>query len=79
MKTFRFNNLKDVQAFRISPDSTNYFAILCDSTLDGIENIFVVEIFNAGGATPPTNMPPPMSFSMYCMAKAWRAVMMTSW
>lgn len=53
MKTFRFNNLKDVQAFRISPDSTNYFAILCDKTLDGIENIFVVEIFNVGGATPP--------------------------
>lgn len=53
MKSFRFNNLAQVQAFRISPDSTNYFAILFDKPLDGIENIFVVEIFNVGGATPP--------------------------
>lgn len=53
MKSFRFNNLADVKAFRISPDSSNYFAILFDKPLDGIENIFVVEIFNVGGATPP--------------------------
>lgn len=53
MKSFRFNNLADVKAFRISPDSSNYFAILFDKPLDSIENIFVVEIFNVGGATPP--------------------------
>ncbi len=53
MKSFRFNNLAQVQAFRISPASTNYFAILFDKSLDDIENIFVVEIFKVGGATPP--------------------------
>lgn len=53
MKSFRFNNLADVKAFRISPDSSNYFAIFFDKPLDGIDNIFVVEIFNVGGATPP--------------------------
>lgn len=53
MKKFRFNNIADVKAFRISADSSNYFAILFDKPLDDIENIFVVEIFNVGGATPP--------------------------
>lgn len=53
MKSFRFNNLADVKAFRISADSSNYFVILFDKPSDGIENIFVVEIFNVGGATPP--------------------------
>jgi mannose-6-phosphate isomerase-like protein (cupin superfamily) len=53
MKSFHFNNLADVKAFRISPDSSNYFAILFDKPSAGIENIFVVEIFNVGGATPP--------------------------
>jgi len=41
------------QAFRISPTDSNYFAMLFDPAKDGIGNIFVVEIFTHGGATPP--------------------------
>ncbi len=37
---------------RISPDDTNYFVMLFDAT-HGIEQVCVVEIFCAGGATPP--------------------------
>jgi mannose-6-phosphate isomerase-like protein (cupin superfamily) len=40
-------------AFRISPADTNYFALLFDPAKDGIPNVFVLEIFNVGGATPP--------------------------
>lgn len=48
-----FENMDSVKAYRIGPDDTNYFAILFDNTKDRIENIFVIEIFNVGGATPP--------------------------
>jgi mannose-6-phosphate isomerase-like protein (cupin superfamily) len=41
------------RAFRISPTDTNYFVMLFDQETDTIENIFVIEIFTAGGATPP--------------------------
>ena len=41
------------QAFRISPADSNYFAVLFDPEKDGIANVFVVEIFTPGGATPP--------------------------
>jgi mannose-6-phosphate isomerase-like protein (cupin superfamily) len=41
------------KAFRISPTDTNYFVMLFDQETDKIENIFVIEIFTAGGATPP--------------------------
>lgn len=41
------------QAFRIAPNDTNYFAVLFDPAKDGIKNIFVIEIFTPGGATPP--------------------------
>ena len=41
------------KAFRIAPDDTNYFAVLFDPEKDGIRNVFVVEIFAPGGATPP--------------------------
>jgi mannose-6-phosphate isomerase-like protein (cupin superfamily) len=45
--------LAQAKAFRISPDDTNYFAMLFDQATDGIDNIFVIEIFRPGGATPP--------------------------
>jgi mannose-6-phosphate isomerase-like protein (cupin superfamily) len=41
------------KAFRISPTDTNYFVMLFDQETDKIENIFVIEIFTTGGATPP--------------------------
>lgn len=41
------------RAFRIAPTDTNYFAVLFDPEKDGIRNVFVIEIFAPGGATPP--------------------------
>jgi mannose-6-phosphate isomerase-like protein (cupin superfamily) len=40
------------KAFRISPKDTNYFAVLFDPKKDSIRNVYVVEIFRPGGATP---------------------------
>ena len=45
--------LAQAKAFRISPKDTNYFVMLFDQATDAINNIFVVEIFRPGGATPP--------------------------
>nr|WP_154324434.1 cupin domain-containing protein [Pantoea sp. 201603H] len=53
MMNFRLTNVADAQVFRISPQDTNYFAVLFDKQQDDIDNIFVVEIFTVGGATPP--------------------------
>lgn len=53
MMNFSFENAAAAKAFRISPNDTNYFAMLFDGAKDAIENVFVVEIFTAGGATPP--------------------------
>ena len=50
---FSFENAATAKAFRISPKDTNYFVLLFDREKDDIENIFVVEIFTKGGATPP--------------------------
>jgi mannose-6-phosphate isomerase-like protein (cupin superfamily) len=46
-------DLANAEAFRISPEDTNYFVMLFDKDSDKIDNIFVIEIFKAGGATPP--------------------------
>jgi len=53
MQHFRLTDVSSAQAFRIGPQDTNYFAVLFDQHQDGIENVFVVEIFAVGGATPP--------------------------
>jgi len=50
---FSFAQLGQAKAFRISPKDTNYFVILFDRETDNIDNIFVIEIFKPGGATPP--------------------------
>jgi mannose-6-phosphate isomerase-like protein (cupin superfamily) len=55
MKTFSFENPTSAEVFRISPTDTNYFAILFDPKSATTDNIFVVEIFNVGGATPPNS------------------------
>ena len=46
-------DLSTAEAFRISPTDTNYFVMLFDQETDKIDNIFVIEIFRPGGATPP--------------------------
>jgi mannose-6-phosphate isomerase-like protein (cupin superfamily) len=53
MIKFSFESAATAKAFRISPQDTNYFVLLFDREKDDIENIFVVEIFTEGGATPP--------------------------
>jgi len=53
MTKFSFENATTAKAFRIGPADTNYFVLLFDREKDDIENIFVVEIFTKGGATPP--------------------------
>jgi mannose-6-phosphate isomerase-like protein (cupin superfamily) len=42
-----------VEARRISPTDTNYFALLFEPDADAIAPVCVVEIFSVGGATPP--------------------------
>ena len=44
--------LTQAKAFRMSPKYTNYFVMLFDQASDRIDNIFVIEIFRPGGATP---------------------------
>ena len=43
----------DLQAFRIAPSDSNYFACLLDPLADGVSFTLVVEIFEPGGKTPP--------------------------
>ena len=43
----------ELQAFRISPGDSNYFACLLDPLADGVSFTMVVEIFEPGGRTPP--------------------------
>jgi mannose-6-phosphate isomerase-like protein (cupin superfamily) len=50
---FSVADLAKAKAFRISPKDTNYFVMLFDQETDKIDNIFVIEIFRPGGATPP--------------------------
>jgi len=50
---FGFENSMTAEAFRISPNDSNYFVLLFDPKKDAIDDIFVVEIFAKGGATPP--------------------------
>jgi mannose-6-phosphate isomerase-like protein (cupin superfamily) len=62
MMKFSFENAATAKAFRISPKDTNYFALLFDPKKDGIDDIFVVEIFTRGGATPPNEHPSAHEF-----------------
>jgi len=50
---FSVADISEAEAFRISPNDTNYFVMLFDRSSDAIDNIFVIEIFMAVGATPP--------------------------
>jgi mannose-6-phosphate isomerase-like protein (cupin superfamily) len=46
-------SIGEVEARRIAPADTNYFALLFDPDQDSIDPVCVVEIFAVGGATPP--------------------------
>jgi mannose-6-phosphate isomerase-like protein (cupin superfamily) len=46
-------SIAEVEARRISPTDTNYFAMLFEPDTDAIAPVCVVEIFSVGGATPP--------------------------
>ena len=43
----------DVEAFRISPNDSNYFVLLLDEESAATQSVCVVEIFKVGGKTPP--------------------------
>jgi mannose-6-phosphate isomerase-like protein (cupin superfamily) len=45
----------ELQAFRIAPTDSNYFACLFDPLADGVSFTLVVEIFEPGGKTPPNS------------------------
>jgi mannose-6-phosphate isomerase-like protein (cupin superfamily) len=45
--------MADCPAYRISPQDTNYFALLFDARGEGCDLVAVVEIFEPGGKTPP--------------------------
>ena len=51
--SYELGNAKSSQAYRISPTDSNYFVLLFDAEKGGTENVFLVEIFNVAGATPP--------------------------
>ena len=53
MVSFSKETAAKAKAFQISPTDTNYFAVLFDPEKDGVKNLFIVEIFRPGGATPP--------------------------
>jgi mannose-6-phosphate isomerase-like protein (cupin superfamily) len=53
MIKFSFERAATGKAFRINPKDTNYFVLLFDPEKDDIDNIFVIEVFAKGGATPP--------------------------
>jgi mannose-6-phosphate isomerase-like protein (cupin superfamily) len=53
MIAFSKETAATAKAFRISPKDTNYFAVLFDPEKDSVRNVYVVEIFCRGGATPP--------------------------
>ena len=50
---FSVTDIAQAKAFRIAPGDSNYFVMLFDNDTDKIDNIFVIEIFKTGGATPP--------------------------
>jgi mannose-6-phosphate isomerase-like protein (cupin superfamily) len=46
-------SVAEVEAHRIAPNDTNYFALLFEPSTHRIDPVCVVEIFSVGGATPP--------------------------
>ncbi|GAN54350.1 cupin domain-containing protein [Tanticharoenia sakaeratensis] len=63
----------DIKAFRITPESTNYFALLFDRESGGTSSVAVIEIFEKGGATPPNthSAADEMFFVLSGEGRAW--------
>ncbi len=53
MIAFGKESVEGAKAFRISPKDSNYFVMLFHPLKDPSKNIYVIEIFVEGGATPP--------------------------
>lgn len=47
--------IRALEAFKIHPDESNYFALIADPAAEGVSFIQVVEIFEVGGKTPPNS------------------------
>lgn len=45
----------DCPVYQISPNDSNYFALLFDEQGEGANAVAVIEIFRHGGATPPNS------------------------
>ena len=54
-KSFTFEQVSKAEVWKIAPEDTNYFAILFDPANAPTKNIYIVEIFTKGGATPPNS------------------------
>jgi mannose-6-phosphate isomerase-like protein (cupin superfamily) len=50
-----FKRIADCPAYRISPEDTNYFALVFDPQGEKTDFVAVVEIFAPGGKTPPNS------------------------
>ena len=50
-----FKRMTECPAYRISPNDTNYFALVFDPAGDDVDLVAVVEIFAPGGKTPPNS------------------------
>ncbi len=50
-----FKRMADCPAYRISPEDTNYFALVFDPQGEKADFVAVVEIFAPGGKTPPNS------------------------
>lgn len=55
LKSFSHEQVGKAEVWRISPTDTNYFVMLFDPANAPTDNIYVVEVFTAGGATPPNS------------------------
>lgn len=53
MNGFATSAAGSARAYRISPGDTNYFAVLFAPEPGGVDNVYVIEIFEPGGKTPP--------------------------
>lgn len=53
--SFSFAQVEKAEVWKIAPKDTNYFVLLFDPTNSTSGNIYVVEIFTVGGATPPNS------------------------
>ncbi len=66
-------SIADYPCYRISPDDTNYFALVMDPTVDDVSFVTVIEVFEKGGKTPPNahDTAYEMFFVLKGEGKAW--------